>query len=92
MGPGNTQAVARAKHLARVRQELLTAVDEELADLAHEVARWEESLATIERQRQRVEEEEPDRAQLSQWRQELIQELIRAGILEEIQGCGTAES
>jgi len=80
------------ERFATVKQQLLAALDEEEARLAPEVARWEEGMAAIKRHRQRVEQEDPDAAQLSCWRQELIQELIRAGILEEIQRFETAES
>ena len=60
--------------------------------LDHVQARWEEGMAAIEQHRQRVEQEDPDAAQLSGRRQELLQELIRTGVLEEIQRCETAES
>ena len=81
-----------AERFATVRQELLAALDEEMDRLDHVQARWEEGMAAIERHRQRVEQEDPDAAQLSGRRQELLQELIRTGVLEEIQRCETAES
>ena len=80
--PSRTHAAARARHLARLHQELSTEVDEEWDRLAPKIAWWDEVLATIERHGQRVEEEEPDRAQLSRWRQEWVQELIDMGFLE----------
>jgi hypothetical protein len=69
-----------------VQQELLAALDEEEARLTLLQARWEEGMAAIEHYRRRVEQEDPDRGQLSDWRQELIQELLRTGVLREIQG------
>ena len=81
-----------AERFATVRQELLAALDEEEARLVPEVARWREGMAAIEHHRQRVEQENPDRERLSRWRQELIEELIRTGVLEEIQRYETAES
>jgi hypothetical protein len=94
LAPSRTEdeEVPLAARCAMVRQNLRVAIDEEQARLALQMARWEEGMAAIERHRQRVEQEDPDAAQLSGWRQELLQELIGTGIFEEIQRCETAGS
>lgn len=61
-------------------------------ELASQSARWQEGMAAIEHHRRRVEQEDPDRGQLSDWRQELIQEFLRTGVLKEIQGFEVTES
>jgi hypothetical protein len=94
LAPSRTEdeEVPLAERFATVRQKLRVAIDEERDRLAPQMARWELAMAAIERHRHRVEQGDPDREQLSGWQQQLLQELLRTGILEEIQRCETAES
>ena len=83
--PAEDEERPLAERFAAVKKKLLIALDEEQARLAPQIARQGEGMAAIEQHRRRVEQEDPDRRQLSCWRQELIEELTRTGILGESQ-------